>query len=155
MDKTYIYRLKSKYARNKDLLLELGFNYCKTDDDLESYYVMPIKLKKDNPITDYLTKVFEKIYSKANDEQKEEFKDYHFDYNGHLIWDEKIEQEFTECELCVSDNVDDIDKNVLFINAPDKITYYNTEIICKCIPNIINKLLEEKVIYAKRYKEKK
>lgn len=153
--KTYIYKLKSKYAKNKDLLLNYGFNYCKTDEDVaESYYVMPIKLKKDNPITDYLIKVFEKIYSKADDEQKKEFNEYTFTEDGRVVFDERLEKEFTECELCVSDNYEDIDKNVLFINAPDKITYYNTEILSKCIPDIINKLLEYKIIYAKVYKNK-
>ena len=89
MKKNYVYKLKHRYAKKPELLLEYGFNAYKSEGDEETIYAKGIKLSEDCSIVKYLIGAFEKCHKYAKtEEEKAEFNDYSFYKNGKLrmIW---------------------------------------------------------------------
>lgn len=147
--RNFIYRLKSKYAKHPELLEEYGFNPYTNDEDDEIVYAKAIKLPRECKIVNYLIMALEKCYKYAKtEEEKKEFENYSFTKNGKLRTTKKVLEEFTKCQLCVVDR--GLGKNCLFINAPDRLEYYNSADLDECCGEIIERLIKEKVIYKKR-----
>lgn len=155
--KTYLYKLKHKYTKEYNLLTKYGFLPYKDEAEEETFYSIPIKLNKDGAIYKYLVRALEKIYTHATTEEREsDFKEYEFTeiLNENQERDYKItitpelEKELTECQLCIVDK--NIGANCLFINAPDKVEYYSTTDLDENCKEIIDRLIEDKVIYKKK-----
>ena len=162
MAKKYLYKVKYNFKKNPDKLLNYGFS--KYEDDLgeETLYAMPIILPEGGSIYEYLKRALEKIYTYATSEEREnDFKDYHFveiltekqqrDYK--LIVNDKIKDEFTKAQLCFYDAGEGA--WCLFINAPDRVQYYNAVTLEESCGDIIAKLVELKIIYKVRNRIKK
>lgn len=152
----YVYKIKHKFVKARGYLErreieQFGFVPYKADDDEELFYALGVKLKENSDLFSRVIQVVEQIFKHATDEQKQEdFELYNFDKDGKMILSEENKKEFTECQLCFS--VNGKFSNVLFINAPDGLEYYDTEILKTHIPDVINFLLEQKVIYKAKSK---
>ena len=145
--KNYVYKIKHNFKKHPELLASYGFNPYQAEGEEEIIYALPIVLKEDSSIFQYLKKAFEKVHAKATDEEKErDFKNYNFTSKTHkLILTKAIRKEFSECQLCFAN--DGLGAWTLFINAPDRVEYYNTVVLDECIKDIIDKFLKDKVIY--------
>ncbi|MCR4661650.1 MAG: hypothetical protein K5765_06615 [Clostridia bacterium] len=155
--KQYLYKIQRKFQKNPELLLQYGFSKFSDESGEEVIYAMPIVLTQTGSIFNYLKRSLEKIYTYAtSEERKTDFKDFEFkeiltekqqkDYE--LVITDSIRLEFTKAELCCYDNGEGM--WCLFINAPDHVQYYNTVTLDEECSEIINKLIEAKVIYKKR-----
>jgi len=161
--KTYIYKLTSKYRKHPELLLNYGFQYYESDDKDVNIFAIPIKLKQDNPLFIQCVRFFEHVYSEATTEEREkEFQGYEFKKElqvnqqnvDRLVLTESVIEEFSAAQLCVSISKLDKDTTLLFINSPIQNSYYHFETIKECAPELIEKLLKDKVIYQKSYRYK-
>lgn len=156
MSKKYLYKVKYNHKK-RDSLLKYGFS--KFEDDLgeETLYAQPIELTENGSIFAYLKRAIEKIYTHATTEEREtDFKNYEFteivDENGKkdylLTVTDDIKKEFTQAQLCVYDSGEGA--WCLFINAPDRVQYYNATTLEEECGEIIAKLVELGVIYKVR-----
>ena len=157
----YIYKLKSKFKKKPELLAKYGFNpyVSENEEDNEVIYAVPIVLSEDSSIFKYLKRAVEKIYSKATTAEREEFKGLEFqeiltekqqrDYL--LVMTDEIRKEMSECQLCIPNS--GLGEWCLFINAPDRIEYYNTDVLNECAKDIIDQLLKDKAIYKSRVRQ--
>lgn len=146
----YLYKLTGGFVKHPCFLEEYGFKPYKSDNDEEIFYAKGIVLPVDCSIVKYIKKAFEKVHKKADN--KEDFSEYKFNKDGSLHMNKKVKKEFTECQLCVATS--GLGKFCLFINAPDRCEYYNTEVLDECVGDFIDILLNNKVIYAKRNKRR-
>jgi len=162
MSKQYLYKIKYKFKRKPDLLLQYGFS--KFEDELgeETLYAMPIVLPENGSIFQYLKRSMEKIYTYAtSEERKTDFKNYEFkeiltekqqkDFD--LVITDEIKNEFNKAQLCFYDNGEGA--WCLFINAPDHVQYYNAKTLEEECGDIISKLVEAKIIYKGRNRIRK
>lgn len=164
MKKTrYIYKVKSKIKKHPELLAKYGFNpyACEGEEDNEIIYARGLTLKGDCSIVKYLKRAIEKIYTKATSKEREEdfagleFKeiltdDQQRDYE--VVMNEELYKELTECQLCIPSS--GLGEWSLFINAPDRVEYYNVAILNECAKEIVDVLLTDKVIYKAKIKLK-
>ena len=161
MSKQYLYKIKYKFKKNPDLLLQYGFS--KFEDELgeETLYAMPIVLPENGSIFQYLKRSMEKIYTYAtSEERKTDFKNYEFkeiltekqqkDFD--LVITDEIKNEFNKAQLCFYDNGEGA--WCLFINAPDNVQYYNAITLEESCADTINTLLDLKIIYKARNRVK-
>ena len=159
----HVYKICTKFKKHPELLTKkYGFIPYQAEGEEEIIYARGIKLSEDNSIFKYLKRCMEKIYMKATTAEREaDFKDYEFkeiltpdqkrDYE--LVLTDSIRKEFSECQICFANN--GLGAWTMFINAPDRVEYYNTEVIDECASDIIKLLLIERVIYrAKAPKQK-
>lgn len=158
---THVYSLIYKYKMKPELLLQHGFNYFESDDKDVSVFAIPILLKEDNPLFIQCVRFLEKAYEDASTEdRKKDFKDYEFKLElqenqqnaWRLVMTDELKKEFSQAQLCVSINKAAKDKAILFINSPIQNSYYHFETIEKCAPELVQKLVKDKVIFKKRYK---
>ena len=145
--KQYLYKLTRPFIKHPCFLEAYGFKKYTDESEEETFYAKGIKLSLRSSIVKYIKAAFEKIYSIADN--KEDFSEYEFDSKGKVVMTEKVKKEFTRCQLCIP--LSGLGANTLFINAPDRIEYYNSEVLDECVKKDIDKLLKNKVIYAKRY----
>ena len=164
--KRYVYKLNFKYAKNPELLLEHGFSLYKPEDEPEvvpqnyngvfvRFYAINLVLDRDSLPVKRIIKHVNTVYKKATEKEKKEIDDSGmiFVYDPkekRSLWapTDKDFEDITKAQLCVC-NIGDT-RNLLFINAADKTEYYDAEIMRKMVGNIIDKLLEDKVIYQKK-----
>ena len=160
MSATYVYKIKSKFKKNPNLLCHYGFSMYESEQDDEVIFAIGIRVSENTSVFQYIKKSIEKIYEKATPEEREkyfkqdEFKEITLE-NGHkkyeLILTDEIIKEFSECQLCC------VDRNLgawtLFINAADRQQYYNSEVIYNCVDTLIDYLLQNKVIYKAKVKK--
>ena len=155
--KRYVYKLNFKYVKNPEALLEYGFSLYKPEDeeDFIYFYAINLVLDKDSLPVKRIIKHVGAIYTKATEEEKKEIdptgKRFKFnEKDKRYTWKplKKDYDDITKAQLCVCNT--GTTRNVLFINAADKTEYYDAEIMRKMVGNIVDKLLEEKVIYQKR-----
>ena len=157
MAKRYLYKVKYKFKRKPDLLLSYGFSQYKDEAGEETLYAQPIILKENGSIFAYLKRALEKIYTYAtSEERKNDFNNYEFkeiltekqkrDYE--LVITDEIRKDFTQAQLCCYDAGEGC--WCLFINAPDRVQYYNATTLEEECGDLINKLVEAKVIYKAR-----
>lgn len=151
--KNYVYKIKSKYKKHPELLEKYGFIPYQAEGEEEIIYAVGIVLGTETSIFQYLKKAFEKIYSKANEQEKEEFKEYSFTKDGRLKLTKKVKDEMSKCQLCFANS--NLGEWTLFINAPDRVEYYNTKVLEECVPDLIETLRKDKVIYKSKVKNKK
>lgn len=158
--KTKVYKVKSKFRKNPDLLLEHGFNYYEDEDKTIKIYAISIVLNKDNPLFTQCVNFLEQCYESATTEERErDFKDFKFRLElqvdqtnkWRLVLDDDLIQEISQAQICVVFDEEAKDKTLLFINSPLKDYYYSSKLIRETAPEIINKLIKDKVIYEKRY----
>lgn len=147
----YVYKLKSKFVKHPELLQDYGFFLYEDNDGVERVYAKGIKLSEDCSVIKYIIKRFENAYK--NSDNKEEFSEYSFYKNGKLRRTKKVIEELTKCQLCAFTYGEN--KSSLFINSPDSIEYFNSKVLEECCSKIIERLLEEKVIYKKKIKNEK
>lgn len=159
MSKKYIYKIKCKFKKNSDLLLKYGF--AKYEDDLgeEKLFAMPINLPENGTIFQYLKHAMEKIYINATEEEKHtDFKNYEFKEfinekgkkDCELLINDSIRDEFSKANLCFYENGEGA--WCLFINAPDHVQYYNAITLEESCKDIIDNLINLKIIYKARNK---
>lgn len=158
--KTYVYKLTSKYRKRPELLLKYGFNFYTDEKNEEQIFAYPIILKQNNPLFIQCVRFLEHCYGEASTKERErDFKGYEFKKEllpnqktvDRLVLKEDVIKEFEEAQLCVSINKMEADSSFLFINSPIQNAYYNYKTIEECAPDIIEKLLKDKVIYARRH----
>lgn len=123
-------------------LLHNGFSLFK--DDTEQVYAMKIKL-------DYFSDIVTHIINVINSEvfKKSKFSsEFEYDENGYVVFTDEQIEEITNCELCASlgENDDDLTAGLLFINAPDKTSYYGAKLIKKHCKDIIKVLKKKKIV---------
>lgn len=159
--KTYIYRITSKVRRHPELLLNYGFQYFESEDKDFSVFAFPIKLSQDNPLFTQGIRFMEHIYGEATSEERTaDFKDYEFTKEllpnqqlvDRLVLTESVIEEFSTAQLCVSISKTDADKSILFINSPIQNAYYHFQTVEESAPELVKKLLEDKIIYKKAYR---
>ena len=158
--KTYVYKLTGKYRKHPELLLNYGFQYYESEEKDVSVFAQPLTLSEDNPLFIQAVRFMEHIYAEATTEERErDFKGYEFRRElqenqqnvDRLVLTDDIRKEFSSAQLCVSICKSAGDKTILFVNSPIENNYYHYETVKECAPEIIEKLLKEKVIYAKRH----
>lgn len=142
----YVYKIKSKFLKQKNPLIKYGFNlYCDENGE-KTVYAIGIKIPINSTVVKYIIKELETSYNKyVLSEDKEKIKE-HFDNNGKIILSDETQKELTECQLCFYAN-----DNTLFVNAPNGYEYANVEILNECCQAIIKNLLKDKIIYARKY----
>lgn len=174
MAKTYIYKIKRKFKKNPEILTTLlGFiPYQESSDkefeseaekeawlsDVETIYARGIILSQDTDIFKHLVRVLEKMYMKATTEERKEFDASNIKFNEiindkqqrdyKLILTEQIIKDFTECQICFANK--GTGAWSLFINAPDNVEYYSTDVVDQCAPDVVELLKKEGVIYKAR-----
>lgn len=162
MSKQYLYKIKYKFKKKPDLLLKYGFSLYEDENSEEQLYAMPIILPENGSIFAYLKRSLEKIYTYAtSEERKADFKEYKFqeiltekqqkDYELQIT--DEIRADFTKAQLCCYDSGEG--SWCLFVNAPDNVQYYNALTLEESCGDIIQKLLEAKIIYKARNRFKK
>ena len=158
--KAYVYKLTSKYRKHPELLLEFGFQYYEDEEHEVSVFAVPLKISQDNPLFKQCVAFLEHVYAEATTEERErDFQGFEFrkelqpdQHNvDKLILNDQLIDEFSSCALCVSIDKNVQDKCFLFINSPLQDAHYNHETIRECAPELVDKLLQNKVIYARRY----
>ena len=158
---TYVYSLIFKVKKHPELLLKYGFKYYESEDKDISVFAVPIILKEDNPLFIQCVRFLEKAYEDAStEERKKDFKGYKFNLElqenqqnaWRLVMTDEIRSEFSQAQLCVSINKSAKDKTVLFVNSPIQNSYYYYETVEKCAPELIHRLLKDKIIFKKRHK---
>lgn len=156
-EKKYLYKITYPFKKSQNKLLEYGFSFYKDELGEESLYAQPIVLPETGSIFAYLKRAVEKIYTHATTEERQaDFKDYEFteiltedqkrDYV--LTVTDDIKKEFTQAQLCVYTSGEGA--WCLFINAPDRVQYYNAKTLEEECKGVIDKLLEYKVIRKAR-----
>ena len=158
--KTFVYKLVSKYRKHPELLLNFGFQFYTDEKNEEQIFAYPVVLAEDNPLFTQCVRFLEICYGKATTEEREnDFKGFEFkkeltndqQWVDRLIMNDDLKNEFSQAQLCVSINKREADSCYLFINSPMQNAYYNFQTIKDCAPEIIEKLLKNKVIYARRH----
>lgn len=151
-EKIKIYRIRKKYVKNEEKILEKGFSIFENKENQEEKVLaMPVHLKEDSFIVQKILKV---INSKAfKEEMKEEIKesDFVYDEEGKLILNDKIRADLCNCQLAI--NLFGPQQNVLYINAPNGSIYYEANLIKLHLPEIIDVLYKERIIFEDRVKE--
>lgn len=156
----HVYKLISKARKHPEILFNYGFNYYEDDDQEVKVFACPIILSQENPLFIQCVRFLENCYEEAtSDERKTDFKDFEFKLvlqeNQQNAWklvlNDDLIKEFSQAQLCVA-----IDKKVeggtfLFINSPIQNAYYNAQTIRECAGDVLNKLLEDKIVYERRY----
>ena len=156
-----VYKLMSKVRKHPEILLneKYGFQYFEDEDQEVKVFAQPITLKEDNQLFTQCVRYLEKCYEEATTEEREkDFKDFEFKLelqeDQHNVWrlvlTEDLKKEFSQAQLCVC-----VDKRVeggtlLFINSPLQDAYYNAQTIRECAGEIVQKLLDDKLIYEKK-----
>lgn len=161
--KTYIYKLTHKYLKKPELITELYpfLKLYKSDDDEENVIAMFIRLPIESYIPQKTIKVMEKLYTDGTSEERKNWEDNNikFDYvlnpdqtnSFKLILTDDITKDITQAQFCIS--LSDIDRGCVFINGPDNVAYYNTNVYDEAgLGDLIKSLLEHKVIYRKKVK---
>lgn len=157
---TYVYKLKAKYRKHPELLIDYGFQYYESDEKDVRVFALPITLTQDNPLFTQCVRFIEHIYEQATTEEREkDFAGFEFRKElqvnqqnvDRLVLTDEIIKELSAAQLCVSINEKDSDKTLLFVNSPIQNIYYHFKTVEDCAPELIKKLKEDKVIYARRY----
>lgn len=161
MKKTaYIYKLKSKYIKDfRPLIVDYGFAEYKGEE--EHIIAMPFRLPFDSLLTQGLIKQIEFLYTRGTSKEREEWEKNGMTFTEVLNPDQstnfvlnvtdEIRNELTEAQFCIS--LSDLDKGCLFINAPNKIAYYNVNIYNDSgLSELVSALLKNGIIYKKRVK---
>lgn len=160
MSKQYLYKVKHKFIKKPDLLLENGFSLYEDEQGEEKLYSMPIVLPENGSIFEYLKRALEKIYIHAtSEERRTDFGNYEFkkvlkvekgipkdDYELQITND--IREEFTKAQLCCYTSGEG--SWYLFINAPDHVQYYNAITLEESCKSVIEKLVNLGVVYKVR-----
>jgi hypothetical protein len=155
--KRYVYKLNFKYVKHPEELLKHGFSLYKPEGEEEGiyFYAISLILNKEALPVKRIIKHVGTIYTKAKDDEKKEIdpsgKRFAYDKtNKRYNWKplKKDYDDITKAQLCVCNTGST--RNLLFINAADKTEYYDAEIMRQMVANIIDKLLDENVIYEKR-----
>lgn len=158
--KTYVYKLTSKYRKKPELLMNYGFSYFENEEQDVGVFAYPVVLKQDNPLFIQGVRFFEHIYSEATSEERaKDFEGYQFkkelqedQHNvDRLVLTKDVIKEFSQAQICVSVRKNDTDRTLLFVNSPLQNTYYHYKTIYDCAPELIDKMLKDKVIYERRY----
>lgn len=157
--KTYIYKLDKRYKKRPEILLKYGFACYKSEDDGDVVFAYPVHLSENHPLFTQCKRFFEHIYETATTEEREaDFKDFEFKrilrddqtWGYELVMDEDLTKQFSECQLCCG--IFGMDKNALFINSPMQNTHYNYETVHEAAPDLIEQLLKDRIIFAKKIK---
>lgn len=158
----YVYKVKR--GRNNSylkILEELGFRpyIADGDDESETIYAIHIRLKPETSgIYQNCINNFCKVYEMCNEKEREDFDEYDFyevrnadtgKITVGVNLTEKQKDDFIFCQLCFA--VNGFNKYTLFINAPDKVEYYGTEVLDNEIGNFINEMKKLGIIYKKKY----
>ena len=158
--KAYIYKLTAKYRRHPELLLNYGFQYFADEKNEVGVFAIPLTISQDNPLFKQCVSFLEHVYMNATtEERKKDFKGLEFkkelqpdQHNvDKLVLNDELIKEFSQCQLCVSVDKNVQDQTFLFINSPLQDAHYNHETVHNCAPELIDKLIKDKVIYARRY----
>ena len=155
----YIYKLKAKYVKNYKAVLALYPCLSLYEGEDERMIAMPFRLPEKSLLSQGLVKQIEFLYEKGTSKEREEWEKNGMtftevlnpDQSTHFVlnMNEEILNEITEAQLCMS--LSDIDKGCLFINAPNKIAYYNIGIYEDSgLGDLIKSLLDNKIIYRKK-----
>lgn len=160
MKKTaHVYKLKSKYIKDyRALVADYNFAEYKGEDG-SHILAMPFRLPKDSLLVQGLIKRIEFLYEKGTTPEREEWEKNGLtftevlepDQSTHfsLNMNDDIYNDITEAQCCIS--LCDEDKGFMFINAPDKIAYYNVKIFDDSgLSELVNSLLRNSIIYRKR-----
>ena len=159
--KAYTYKLKSKYLKDyRALVADYGFAEYKGEDGLH-ILAMPFRLSRDSLLVQGLIKRIEFLYEKGTSKEREEWENNGLTFTEVLNPDQsthfslnltdEIYNDITEAQVCIS--LCDEDRGFMFINAPDKIAYYNVKIFDDSgLSELVNVLLQNKIIYRKRVK---
>lgn len=166
--KKYCYKVKFNYlkvddmnAYKKALIEQYDFSpmYEELDEGISSWaqgWAKSISIKSDSSIGKWLKKNVEGIYKKVKDIPDSKWKKeilesgYEFDAEGNLIENE-ITREDVQAQLCIMATGDF--KGMLFINVGGAMEIYEAETLLECVPEEINKLVNDKVAYLRRFYE--
>lgn len=145
----YFYKVKHKFVKLRKKgyreIENFGFNLYKDEEGNDEIYAISIVLKPDNHIVVHAKKIIEHFYKEATEEQrKEDFSEFEFADNE-IVMNEKALELLTRTQLCFS--VKGKTANILFVNGTDAREYYSVETLDECAKEMINYLLENKVIY--------
>ena len=155
---TYIYKLKKRYQKNPEVLLNYGFQYFEDEEGKEKIFAHNLKISPDNPLFKQCILFLEHVYNGATTEERErDFCDFEFrlelqedqSNKWKLVMNDDLAKEFAICELCVSVNRKDRDFGILFINSPLQDAHFNYKTLQECAPELINNLLNDKIISAR------
>lgn len=158
--KTYVYKLTGKYRRHPELLYDYGFDYFEDEEQDMAVFAQFVRIGQDNKLFQQCVSILESMYDKATTAEREEFfSDFKFVEElqpdqktvTKLVLDEGLIDEFSLCQVCVTIKKDADEPGVLFINSPLSDRYYNYQILQECAPELIEKMVKNKVIYARRH----
>ena len=148
-----IYKVKSKFKKNPDLLLKYGFSIGNIEGEEDNIFACPITIKEVSCVFKILKRALEAIYTEATtEERKKDFKNYEFkeiltekqERGYELVLTDELRKEFTELYLCFVDR--GVDSWILFINT-NAAVFYAAQTLYECVPELITWLLKEGVIY--------
>ena len=140
-------------------MFQCGFSLFETEG--EKILARQIVLPKTSLLAVGLIKQIEFMYASGTSKERDEWEEsgYTFtetldvDQNKHfsLNMNDKIWDEVTHCELCIS--LSEEDRGCMFINAPSKIAYYNVSMFEECgedVKKLVSHLLLDGFIYRKK-----
>lgn len=136
--KNYVYKITKKGQKNQDVFENYDFWLCesvKDDEDIERIFAKSITINKDNPIYLKERKIMQHCYDVASKKDREK------DFVG---FPEKVESELCSVHLCFASK--GFASYTLFINSSIAYEYYNTNVIDKCCKEVIEQLLQAKLI---------
>lgn len=155
----YVYKVKHGFLKKKDdtiKLFDVGFSLFKTEDGEEEIYALPFALKRDSVLVKKIITTIEHLYEKATTEEREkDFTDFKFERvlnedqteSEKLVVTDELYDEFTKAQICLGES------GLLFINTGIAM-YFNAEVLSNEAPDIVNYLIEHKVIYRKKARAK-
>ena len=115
-----------------------------------------IEIAYETKIGQWLIKNIEGIYKAEKDKEDSKWvkelleTGYEFDEEGHLIINDLIKKP-TLAELCIMK--EGSYHGTLFINIGGAMEIYDKDILLEACPDVINELMENKVVYVKRLRE--
>lgn len=155
--KEFVYKIVHKYVKHPNLLEQFGFHPYeedKTENDIREVVIArPVKISKDSSIFKIAINLIEYCYKQASEEEKasEDFSEYKFDADGHLIIEELSEKtldSLKSCQLCFYTS--GTGAYQLFINGPDNSQYFNSKVLDEAVGAVIVALLANGIIYRKK-----
>lgn len=159
----YVYKIKSEYIHAPAKLIARYRCFSEYKGEDQHIIAMPFRLPFESLLVQGLIKQIEFLYEKGTTKEREEWEKNGITFTEVLNPDqsttfsldmnEDLKEELTEAQLCIS--LSDEDKGFMFINAPNKVAYYNVRIFEECgedIKKLVSHLLLDKIIYRKKVK---
>lgn len=157
----YIYRLKSEFIKTPAKLIGAYPFFAEFKGEDQHIIAMKFTLPFESLLTQGLVKQIEFLYEKGTSKEREEWEKNGItftevlepDQSTHfsLIMNDDLKKDLTEAELCIS--LSDEDRGCMFINAPNKIAYYNVSLYEDSgLGELVQSLLKNGYIYRKKVK---